>query len=345
MYDSETRPDAVIVDWSKCSEVGALLTRAVIPPPQEETDDLGLPKGDLPNFCFALVAICHQTSPLNGPRLGGRLSSGGIAFGWDYLRRRFAERVATGYDLLSVASWQAMTDERLDSAFEDADGRRTLTGTGGRTMLLRNLGEVCARERINGLTDLFDRSDRTIMSPTRSHDLMRDLTMFDACRDPVAKKSAFLLELARVECGWVYRDPENVPAPVDYHEVRGHLRIGTVVVQDEQLRDRLLRQELVSADDDIHIRTAVRDAIAEISRVHRSAAPSTLHYLFWNVFRSCCQRETVHCRQCGPACGLPARYRDALDPVEHDRCVFGSVCSSADRAVKVTEHQHLTDYY
>lgn len=58
--------------------------------------------------------------------------------------------------------------------------------------------------------------------------LYRRLAGIRAYRDPVRKKSSFLLELLRSQCGWQFVDVENLSAPVDYHEVRGHFRLGTV---------------------------------------------------------------------------------------------------------------------
>lgn len=45
---------------------------------------------------------------------------------------------------------------------------------------------------------------------------------------------------------WVFADRDKLGAPVDYHEVRGHLRIGTVQIHDEELRTRLVEGRDVS---------------------------------------------------------------------------------------------------
>ncbi len=145
---------------------------------------------------------------------------------------------------------------------------------------------------------------------------------------------------------WQFADPENLGPPVDYHEVRGHLRIGTVEIQDPQLEAKLLARQEVTSSEDIAIRKAVHDAIMLVSEATDHRNPSRLHYLFWNVFRSCCTRKAPHCHACPPGCTLPERYvplaihRDGVR-----RCPFSDVCQSADKQVRLIEHRFETDYY
>lgn len=143
-------------------------------------------------------------------------------------------------------------------------------------------------------------------------------------------------------CGWRFRDPENLGAPVDYHEVRGHLRLGTVIVEEPALLAAIRAEEAVDGVADLALRGAVASAISLIART-TGRSPSDLHYLFWNVFRNCCSRAAQHCSICPSACGLPLRYRD---PSAGSRvCLFSSTCASAGRADKLIEHVHETDFY
>ena len=145
---------------------------------------------------------------------------------------------------------------------------------------------------------------------------------------------------------WTYVDPDQLGAPIDYHEVRGHLRIGTVDICDADLRAKLLEGREVTADQDISIRQAVHKALMFISESSGLRNPSQLHYLFWNVFRSCCTRENPHCYSCPPTCSLPARYVPlALFPDGSRRCPFSDICRSAGKEPKFLEHDIATDYY
>jgi hypothetical protein len=145
---------------------------------------------------------------------------------------------------------------------------------------------------------------------------------------------------------WKYQDPENLGPPVDYHEVRGHLRLGTGVVQEEGLRRKLLRSLPVTAEEDVAIRMAVYDAIMLLSRLTGISSPSRLHYLFWNVFRACCTHETPHCTACPTDCSLPQRYVPLAMRTSGERfCPFAAVCTSAATPVRYSEQVIDTDFY
>ena len=140
---------------------------------------------------------------------------------------------------------------------------------------------------------------------------------------------------------WNIRDPENLGPPVDYHEVRGHLRCGTVLITDDTLAGKIQRSEAVSAEEDVAIRQAVAEAIVRIGR-STGPTPSRLHYLFWNIFRACC-RESTHCESCPTACRLPERY--AALTAGNRRCLFSAVCASSGMPAKPIEHFAQTDFY
>jgi hypothetical protein len=209
--------------------------------------------------------------------------------------------------------------------------------------LVRNLGEVMLGQGWLWLEELYTLAEHRVA--TGSPNLFGLLSGFDAYRDPVRKKSSFLLSLMRNSGLWAYPDNDLLGPPVDYHEVRGHLRIGTVTVEDLDLRHKLLNGLPVTAEEDIALRQAVSDAIMLLSRMTGLNNPSQLHYLFWNVFRSCCLREAPHCKGCGSACTLPERYVHlALDP-DGRRCPFARVCQSESAEHRYYEHNFETDYY
>jgi hypothetical protein len=145
---------------------------------------------------------------------------------------------------------------------------------------------------------------------------------------------------------WTYRDSESIGSPVDYHEVRGHLRLGTVRIVDEELSRKVGRGAPVEEEDDIAIRSAVGAAIALISDLSGVRNPMQLHYLFWNVFRSCCPIHSTHCTTCPSNCTLPETYRHLGKTSSGQRhCAFSSVCASAGLENKLVEHFFETDFY
>ena len=108
------------------------------------------------------------------------------------------------------------------------------------------------------------------------------------------------------------------------------------------LHAKLVQQLQVTTAEDIEIRQAVHNALMLISEMSGLRNPSQVHYLFWNVFRSCCTRENPHCRECPPNCGLPARYVPlALFPGGERRCPFPDVCQSAHVEPKLLEERDI----
>ncbi|MGD1277014.1 MAG: hypothetical protein ABR964_07315 [Tepidisphaeraceae bacterium] len=340
---SESTETLVSLHVPTCERVAAVLARHVIPIDQEDTKLPELSRTEIGNFYLFLVAICHQTSPKGLPPLAGKVNGRSLR-GWDYLSARLEGDSATDHSLLAPKEWGHMTGERLACLFRDSEAGDRLTEPGARALLIRNLGEVMERNAWKAAEDIYEKSGHRIAQG--SANLLELLSRFRAYDDPVCKKSYFFLGVMRNAGLWSYVDNENLGAPVDYHEVRGHLRIGTVTVHDAGLREKLFRGEPVNAEEDIAIRRAVLEAILLLSRLTGLKNPSQLHYLFWNVFRSCCTRESPHCFRCPSRCTLPERYVPlAIHEDGVRRCPFSSVCQSAGREPKLLEHVFKTDYY
>lgn len=338
-----TRKHVIEVDELACRRLATLLRSRDIPIDREETRLPGLPPDAIGNFFFVLVAICHQTSPRGRPSLEGYVA-GTHRRGWDYLLARLEEAVTQDPGLLHPERWVGVTESEVGTMFRDPQLGDRLTDPGLRAGLIRNLGEVMCRNRWTGVDDVYVRCQCRIA--TGHPNLLETLAAFRAYADPVRKKSLFFLALMRNSEQWSYEDDENLGSPVDYHEVRGHLRMGTVTVHDERLRERLHTDSPVSDREDIVIRQAVYDAIMLISELSGLRNPSQLHYLFWNVFRSICTREDPQCLEIRSGCSLPDRYVPLT--VHGDgrrRCPFSSICVSRDTPRRFYEHVFETDYY
>ena len=210
-----------------------------------------------------------------------------------------------------------------------------------RLALIRNLGSTLSRRGWDSILQAGDYCQNHVRLQTPN--LLGVLAEFNAYADPVEKKSVFFLALMH-NCGlWNYVDNAELPAPVDYHEVRGHLRIGTVALHGD-LREKVMAGVAVSDNEDVAIRMAVREAIQVIAdNVGRS--PNALHYLFWNLFRTYCTRKTPQCG--GASFGkLPADYARAVKSVGGDRCCpFASLCDSVNSELAIDEHKIETEYY
>ena len=332
----------VQVDREACGRLAALLRDRPIPPDAEERRP-DVPADLVANFFLALVAICHQTSPLKGRPLEGLLD-GRIKRGWDYLTARFEMEARRDPSILEPADWADFPAGRIRKTFRDERYGERLTDPDGRAALLRDLGAHMLAWGWRRADALYHYCEARVA--TGSPNLLDTLARTVAYRDPVHKKSLFFLALMRNTHGWRYADDDKLGPPVDYHEVRGHLRIGTVRVTGPELERKLRGGVEVSEDEDVALRQAVYDAIMQLAQESGAASPSQLHYLFWNVFRTLCSRRRPRCLRVGSRSRLPQRYVPLTAHEAGDaRCPFSSVCASAESRGRYLEHVFETDLY
>lgn len=313
------------VDESLCQRIAARLKQFTIPEDTEDTSIEGLSPSQTSDFYLLLVGICHQTQTLKGT-IGGEPKRG-----WDYLRLKLLAAATQAPDLLKVGSWNTFDVERLQQIMRDDVVGETLSDAAGRVGLIRDLGAVFMKHGWAGANELFEKSDRDAVR------IMDSLAEAKAYNDPVRKKTYFYLGLVANAGAFELSNFDNVGAPVDYHEVRGHLRLGTVVLEPE-LREKLKGNRDVSESEDVAIRRSVHDAIVLIA-CELSITPMRLHYLFWNLFRNICDRENPFCRS--KCSSLPARYQH----FSVDGCPMNEECKSIDEAPKLLEHTFSTDWY
>ena len=340
--DSPTiRP--VEVNVESCRRLASLIRKWDVPADQEDSSLPGLSKEQIGSYYLFLVTICHQTSPRGIAPLEGMID-GQRRRGWDFMTAKFEAAVRSDHQLLNPSRWSSMTPGEITRLFRDQSFGDRLSDPAGRSSLVNDLGQVMLSNDWSTPEDIFRLCGGRVA--TGSPTLLGELGRFRAYDDPVRKKSFFFLSVMKNSKLWVYPDDELLGPPVDYHEVRGHLRIGTVAVRDEILRNKIRREEPVTAAEDVAIRSAVREAIVLVSEFTGNCNPSQLHYLFWNVFRSCCKHDETHCHSCPVSCTLPERY---IPLTVHDhgprRCPFSQICCSVDQPDKLYEHVFDTDYY
>ncbi|MHC4142852.1 MAG: hypothetical protein ACYSUF_13655, partial [Planctomycetota bacterium] len=115
----------VKVDGEVCARLATLLRSRKIPPDAEERKP-DVPADLVGNFFLALVAICHQTSPLQG------LIDGRVRRGWDYLWARFEAAAQAAPEILEPADWCEFRAPQLGEVFHDEKYGDRLTDHEGR---------------------------------------------------------------------------------------------------------------------------------------------------------------------------------------------------------------------
>lgn len=335
--------DVVQINELKIQALLLLLRQLEIPEETEMATHSFKWTGDLTelsNSYFALVGICHQTSPLGERRLEGSINSV-KKFGWDYLKEKYLLKAMEEPKWCSPKYWTETTPDDLSGLYQDKDCGQTLNRITERVFLLNNLGNKLIDLGYSTIQEAFASCGR-LLSGTSG--FLNFLTEFAAYSDPLMKKSHFFLSIVRSECNWNIKDTKSLLSPVDYHELRGHLRIGSIDILDNRLSNKLEKCLPITEDEDIKLRSQVQQINGFLSSELEITA-TRLHYLLWNIFRNCCPRrsELTHCERCMPDCKLPANYKSMSS--YKSKCLFSEVCGSAGSKRKVVEPAYTGHFY
>jgi hypothetical protein len=332
----------IIINKSQITKLITLLNLSHVPPEQESITHSFDNQGNellIANSYLAIVAICHQTSPLGERRLEGFIN-GVRKVGWDYLKEKFLVRALQEPKWSSPDYWMVMKPIDLSELYEDGALGKTLNRVNERTYLLNDLGRKLKELGVS-VKDAFHSKQGIIGGDSGFLSLLRS---FEAYKDPTMKKSLFFLSIMNKELGWVIQDMENLLSPVDYHELRGHIRIGTITIQDEVIASKVQQGLVLTEGEDVEIRSVVQEANNRLSD-QTGLSSSIIHYLFWNVFRNCCPRESgnTHCSNCGDGCGLPIQYKSMN--TYQNKCLFAEFCISANKSSKTIDPPYIGHYY
>jgi hypothetical protein len=321
----------IAVDELKCGAVANALRQVNLPPAIEpwavKAEGVTF---DLATLNLVLVAVCHQTQNLTG-KINGIEKRG-----WDFLQIKFQtwaerEKSATSVDRLRLFTANELRD--LLNCGEQLSNNDLEV----RAAYIRNCGEKLKANGANSFTDLYTHCERRIA--TGPINLLASLSEFEAFDDPLKKKSLFLLGLNAATCSWDYPDPDCLESPVDYHEVRGHLRIGTIDL-DRVLRERVATKQLIDNSTDVAIREAVTQAMRTISELS-GYSQMQLHYALWNLFRTRCVRTQPNCYG-ENALQLPEAY---VGMAPNGVCCLVEYCNSAGAAIAIDEPKVDTTWY
>jgi hypothetical protein len=333
----------VAINNRQVSRLSNLLLSAIIPLELESVThkfEWNGSRDELANAYLVIVAICHQTTPIGERRLGGYIL-GKEKFGWDYLKEKFLIKASENKEWVSPEFWSVLNPTKLSELFVDNKFGMTLNRINERAYLINDLGTKFKIQNYNYISEALDAAAGIISGRSG---FLEMLSVYEAYKDPQQKKSLFFLSLAINECGWEVKDKDNLLSPIDYHELRGHLRIGTISVLDPELRKKVNMSLPISNEEDKFLRAAAQEVNNTISE-ETGLTSSSIHYLFWNIFRNCCPYDfsATHCAKCPPTCKLRDDYKN-MD-IYHGSCISADICESSGKPFKVTEPPYLGHYY
>lgn len=242
----------------------------LFPPPGEGERELG--------FFVSMVAIDHRTrTELTdfSASIGGRKLVGS-----DLLYNLGTRVYMEEGDSFTLGWLRELSPERAKSilCFEGTCIWDFFT----RIFLLRDVGS-----KVESFSDLLDVS--TV------EELARRLGKLRAYEDPVQKKIMLLAKFLDGRGLISLDDPERVHVPVDNHLTRLALRLG-IVRPSRELSLMVERGVELTMEEDVEVRTVVRDAWKEVS-IKSEVDPFTLDDFLWAFGRSTCHQDP-YCDEC-----------------------------------------------
>lgn len=268
-------------------------------------------------MCLFSAAICHQTYTLyhNTKDL----------YGWDFMEFAFVEMIKNNAALLEP-SFLALADfyeiKYLLQAYFSPDKRPdncTLDRLDERTEMLKELGTEIQNNFDGKTTKFIDQSEGLLFN--KGLGLYETLSKFSSFKDPQRKKITFFIKLA-IDAGILnIRDEQNMIPIMDYHMQRVLMRLGCIEITDQDLKEKLLRKEVL--DSDSEIRQACIDSISIIAKSSGHRILKMNDY-FWPMGRSCCN-ETTLCfdRKCEKE---PCSLESIAELEFHHKCIFENIC-------------------
>jgi hypothetical protein len=238
-----------------------------------------------------------------------------------------------------------LSADRLDEALSPAPPSPAFPDMEARVALINDLAGHMLRAGYKSFQELCHSFGYRCLG---NESIISFLKETKAYGDPAEKKARLLIGLLRDAHGWEFRDAHRLGSPVDYHEIRGHLRIGTVIVRDSGMQDRF-RSDTITDYDDIVVRRAISDAIVAIAEDVPGHDALQVHYILWNYFRSLCRRRKPICDGGDVAISeLDSAYVKLFQmSTKGNCCVFASFCESYGRQVfpMPIEYSYGGNYY
>jgi hypothetical protein len=286
---------------------------------------------------FFAVAICHQTHHLKSKLRG--------VYGWDYLEDGFVRLMREAPEKLHPEWIQKQSiieiSDLLAGLFSDSGlpEHTTLDRLEERAFLMKNAATYIQEEFAGRFELLLDYSEAKLLNKGKGvYEVFPDMEAF---RDPLQKKTLFLLKLLQDANLFSVTDKENLMPVMDYHMMRILLRAGAVEVNDHSLKEKLRNQSPL--EEDPGIRAACIRAMKVIAE-ESGHDILKMNDFYWTLGRSCCT-ETTRCRD--RMCAKnPCTFQEVVAVEDHSKCALEEVCMGAkDDAFRSLWHPVIKTHF
>lgn len=286
---------------------------------------------------FYAVAICHQTHHLKS-RLRG-------IYGWDYLEDGFVRLMRNASEKLHPEWLQKQSINEISnflaSTFSDSGSAEhtTLDRLEERAFLMKNTATYLEEEFAGRFELLLDYTGNKLLNEGKG--VYEVFPNMEAFRDPLQKKTLFLLKLLQDAELYSITDTESLMPVMDYHMMRVLLRTGAVQIEDDLLKEQLRKKTPLT--DDKGVRAACVQAMKIIGE-ESGHGILKMNDFYWTLGRSCCA-ETTLCTD--KVCAKdPCTFHVVVKIENHEKCALQDVCKgSTDINYRSLWHPVIKTHY
>ena len=229
-----------------------------------------------------------------------------------YLFKAYTKRLETDPEFFSPKRQASQSLEDMKDLFQSDNGQNVMPAT----QLHLDFAHAYGQSMLELGWTPTDVVNKALSS---KYPLKTFLEMLDKVggyrEDPLRKKSALLALILeqRPERLFKFGSDESLPPVVDYHCMRGSLRLGLIDILDKELERKIINRQLVSSQDEWDIRHVIYQAVNLLPEL----SGQTMGAVDWFFFMSrkrCPEMTDPDCTSCG-ADSVCAHRKDYFQPV------------------------------
>lgn len=310
----------IVLDKNQCKKIANVMKSFEFEHPEKNKEVANLEENLF--YYFILVGICHQIN-------------------WNFLSEALRKVQVQSPKKFTPSYLQNVSNEELYDWLSDYSKKWRLDKRFRRSELVRNMAKILVKKYKGKVKNLLKSAGDKLGGKKGLYSLLESFEAYG--EDPLCKKSAVLIDILDRFNLWEFNDWENYIPPIDYHIVRIALRNGVLEVKDEMLLKKLKEGEPATKEEDIIIRSAVINALKEITK-YSGKPTKDIQGFYWALGRDRCDSENPSCVTCNASNCSASVYMD----IECDNCCpLSTACQALDDKdlLRLKEHNFETTFY